>query len=69
MARIAGVNIPNHQHAIIALTAIYGIGRTTSGKICEAAGVAQPKNQDLTEPKWSVYAKAWPSSRSRRPAP
>ncbi|MBW8328244.1 MAG: 30S ribosomal protein S13, partial [Thiobacillus sp.] len=34
MARIAGVNIPNHQHAIIALTAIYGIGRTTSGKIC-----------------------------------
>ena len=28
MARIAGVNIPNHQHAVIALTAIYGIGRT-----------------------------------------
>ena len=27
MARIAGVNIPNHQHAEIALTAIYGIGR------------------------------------------
>jgi len=25
MARIAGVNIPNHQHAEIALTAIYGI--------------------------------------------
>ena len=28
MARIAGVNIPNHQHAEIGLTAIYGIGRT-----------------------------------------
>ena len=27
MARIAGVNIPNQQHAEIALTAIYGIGR------------------------------------------
>ena len=27
MARIAGINIPNHQHAEIALTAIYGIGR------------------------------------------
>ena len=50
MARIAGVNIPNHQHAIIALTAIYGIGRTTSGKICEAAGVAPAsKIKDFTE--------------------
>lgn len=50
MARIAGVNIPNHQHAVIALTAIYGIGRTTSGKICDAAGVAQTaKIKDLTE--------------------
>ncbi|MBL8463926.1 MAG: 30S ribosomal protein S13, partial [Thauera sp.] len=28
MARIAGVNIPNHKHAEIALTAIYGIGRS-----------------------------------------
>jgi len=28
MARIAGINIPNHQHAEIALTAIYGIGRS-----------------------------------------
>jgi small subunit ribosomal protein S13 len=50
MARIAGVNIPNHQHAIIALTAIYGIGRTSSGKICEAAGVAtNSKIKDLSE--------------------
>ncbi len=39
MARIAGVNIPNHQHAEIALTAIYGIGRTRAQKICDAAGV------------------------------
>jgi small subunit ribosomal protein S13 len=39
MARIAGVNIPNHQHAEIALTAIYGIGRTRARKICQAAGV------------------------------
>ena len=36
MARIAGVNIPNHQHAEIALTAIYGIGRTTARRICSA---------------------------------
>ena len=26
MARIAGVNIPNHQHTVIGLTAIFGIG-------------------------------------------
>ena len=40
MARIAGVNIPDRKHAVIALTAIYGIGRTTAAKICDAAGVA-----------------------------
>jgi small subunit ribosomal protein S13 len=39
MARIAGVNIPNHQHAEIALTAIYGVGRARARKICAAAGV------------------------------
>ena len=41
MARIAGVNIPNHQHAEIALTAIYGIGRTRAQKICDAAGIVR----------------------------
>ena len=39
MARIAGVNIPNHKHAEIALTAIFGIGRTRAQMICDAAGV------------------------------
>lgn len=34
MARIAGVNLPTHQHVNIALTSIYGIGRSTSAKIC-----------------------------------
>ena len=33
MARIAGVNIPNQQHAEIALTAIYGIGRSRAKEI------------------------------------
>jgi small subunit ribosomal protein S13 len=50
MARIAGVNIPNHQHAVIALTAIYGVGRTTARKICEQAGIAATtKIKDLTD--------------------
>jgi small subunit ribosomal protein S13 len=50
MARIAGVNIPNHKHAEIALTAIFGIGRTRAQKICDAAGVVRSvKMKDLTE--------------------
>lgn len=50
MARIAGVNIPNHQHAEIALTAIYGIGRARARAICVAAGVeASAKIKELSE--------------------
>lgn len=50
MARIAGVNLPNHQHADIALTAIYGIGRPRARFICEAAGVpAQTRLKDLND--------------------
>ena len=50
MARIAGVNIPNHQHAEIALTAIYGIGRSRAKIICESAGVIRTtKMKDLIE--------------------
>ena len=50
MARIAGVNIPDRKHAVIALTAIYGIGRTHAEQICDAAGVARDaKIQSLSE--------------------
>lgn len=50
MARIAGVNIPNHQHAEIALTAIYGIGRSRARRICAAAGVTiSTKIKDLSD--------------------
>ena len=35
MARIAGVNIPDHKHLVISLTAIYGIGRTRANEICQ----------------------------------
>ena len=50
MARIAGVNFPNHQHAEIALTAIYGIGRTRAQKICDAVGVVRStKMKDLSD--------------------
>ena len=50
MARIAGINIPNHQHAAIVLTAIYGIGRSRARDICDAAGVKHSsKIKDLTD--------------------
>jgi len=50
MARISGINIPNHQHASIALTAIYGIGRARARLICDAAGVKHSaKIKDLTD--------------------
>ncbi|TNF91046.1 MAG: 30S ribosomal protein S13 [Gammaproteobacteria bacterium] len=52
MARIAGINIPDNKHAGISLTYIYGIGRTTAVKICEAVGVnPSEKIQDLGEDK------------------
>lgn len=50
MARIAGVNIPNHQHTEIALTSIYGIGRARAREICAAVGIAtSTKIKDITD--------------------
>ena len=50
MARIAGINIPNHQHAGVALTAIYGVGRARAEAICVAAGVEKSRKiKDLTD--------------------
>lgn len=50
MARIAGINIPQHKHTEIGLTSIYGIGRSTAQKICTACGIAYSKKiKDLTD--------------------
>ena len=43
MARIAGINIPPHQHAEIGLTAIYGIGRAKARAILDFAAVPYAK--------------------------
>jgi small subunit ribosomal protein S13 len=52
MARIAGVNIPDRKHAVIALTAIYGVGRNRAAEICAAAGIAPDVRMiDLPEDK------------------
>lgn len=50
MARIAGVDIPNNKRVEIALTYIYGIGRTSSNKILAKTGInPDTRAKDLTE--------------------
>jgi len=39
MARIAGVNIPDHKHTVVALTYIYGVGNTLAKKLCQTVGI------------------------------
>lgn len=50
MARIAGVDLPQNKHADIALTHIYGIGRSLAQRILKKAGIdPDVKMKDLTE--------------------
>ncbi|MDY6816448.1 MAG: 30S ribosomal protein S13 [Pseudomonadota bacterium] len=50
MARIAGVNIPDNKHAVISLTYIFGVGKTTARKLCDATGVKPDvKVKDLSD--------------------
>ncbi len=50
MARIAGINLPNHKDIEIALTSIYGIGPVSAQRICDSAGVKRTlKVKDLSE--------------------
>ena len=46
MARIAGVDLPRNKRMEIALTYIYGIGKSSAQKILEAAGVDKHKKSD-----------------------
>ncbi len=49
MARIAGVDVPVNKRGEIALTYIYGIGRSTANKILEKAGI----DRDVKVKEWS----------------
>ncbi len=50
MARIAGVDLPNDKRVEIGLTAIYGVGRTRSNEILQAAEVnPDTRVRDLTD--------------------
>lgn len=55
MARIAGVNVPDHKHAVISLTHIFGVGRTRAKLILAATGIAEStKLKDLAEDQLEV---------------
>jgi len=50
VARIAGIDLPRNKRVEVALTYIYGIGRTSAKKILDAAGVDySTRVHDLTE--------------------
>ena len=49
MARIAGVDVPNNKRGVIALTYIFGIGRSRSATILQEAGV----DEDIKAKDWN----------------
>ncbi|WP_027415394.1 30S ribosomal protein S13 [Aneurinibacillus terranovensis] len=50
MARIAGVDLPRDKRVVIALTYIFGIGRSTANKILSETGISEnTRVRDLTE--------------------
>jgi small subunit ribosomal protein S13 len=46
MARIAGIDLPRNKRLEIALTYIYGIGRTSAGQICDKADLSRDTKTD-----------------------
>ncbi|QCI21779.1 30S ribosomal protein S13 [Buchnera aphidicola (Hyadaphis tataricae)] len=58
MPRIAGINIPENKHTIIALTSIYGIGRKRAKYICFATNIPENcKILDLNEEQIELLRK------------
>jgi small subunit ribosomal protein S13 len=50
VARIAGVDVPREKRLEISLTYIYGVGRTTAKKVCEAVGIdCNTRVRELTD--------------------
>ncbi len=54
MARIVGVDIPDNKRGAIALTYIFGIGRSTAEKVLEKAGV----DKNIKVKEWTDDQKA-----------
>jgi|SRR5690625_916841 len=59
MARIAGIDVPREKRIVIALTSIYGVGKSTAQKVLEEAGVSEDTRvRDLTESELSKIRQA-----------
>ncbi len=58
MARIAGVDVPRDKRVVIALTYIYGIGKSTAQEVLKESGVSEDTRvRDLTEDELSSIRK------------
>lgn len=58
MARLAGVDLPNHKRVDIALTSVYGVGRTTAVDLIAKAGIETTKKAaDLTSDEVNTIRK------------
>jgi small subunit ribosomal protein S13 len=58
MARLAGVDLPNHKRIDIALTSVYGVGRTIAVDLVEKAGIQTTKKAaDLTSDEVNTIRK------------
>ena len=59
MARIVGVDLPKNKRGEVSLTYIYGIGRSSAGKILDMAGVDRSiKVKDWTDDQIAAIRKA-----------
>jgi len=63
MARIAGVNVPDHKHAGVSLTYIFGIGRTTAAKIVtRRVWTLRTRCRTFLRRTWTPFAVRFPGS-------
>jgi small subunit ribosomal protein S13 len=66
LARIAGVDLPKQKRVEIALTYIYGIGRSTSIEILSKIGVdPNTRSDDLTESQMTLERSLMGNTRSK----
>ena len=47
MARIAGINVSDNKHTVIALQSIYGIGATRAKEICEVSKIKELTEEEI----------------------
>jgi len=62
MARIAGIDIPRDKRAVVSLTYIYGIGRSTASKVLKDNNISEDTRvKDLTDEQVNALRKSMDS--------